>query len=193
MFRQTNYSDEDELIKGCLKGKAKAQKHLYDAYAPRMYPIAMRYAKTTLEADDILQESFIKIFENIAQFKQDCPLEFWIKRIVINTALKQNRKKIEKAHTEEVSDLNYKPNQHTDQIVASLNYEALLKLIQQLAPRYQMVFNLYAIEGYKHKEIADMLDITEGTSKSQYARAKVILQELIAKEDMQYEQLKEQQ
>lgn len=182
------YHSEEALIQGCIEGRRKAQRRLYELYANKMYAVSMRYSKTTLEADDILQESFIKIFDAIKDFKGDSSLDYWVKRIIINTALKHNRRKIDKAPKEEVSDLNY--NTHENLTVSNYNFKQLLEFIQQLAPRYQTVFNLYAIEGYKHREIAEMLDISEGTSKSQYARAKALLQDMIAKEESRYEKIR---
>lgn len=183
--QELHIETETQLIEECIAGKRKAQYALYERYASAMYPICMRYSKTTHEADDILQLAFVKVFQNLEDFKQDCPLEFWIKRIIINTALKQNRRLIDKAPKEEVTE--YNGPVADDTVAGSYNFEELLEFVRQLAPRYQMVFNLYAIEGYKHREIAEMLDISEGTSKSQYARAKHQLQEMIAKEEQRHE------
>nr|MCU0391890.1 RNA polymerase sigma factor [Thermoflexibacter sp.] len=108
-------------------------------------------------------------------------LDYWIKRIVINTALKQNRKILEKMYMEDVDTMHNEPT--AEIVFAAYNFQELLKMIQQLSPGYQMVFNLYAIEGYKHNEIAEMLGISEGTSKSQYARAKTLIQKMLEKEE----------
>ncbi len=174
-------SAEESIVSACVEGDRKAQRKLYDTYSKKMYVVGLRYSKTTAEAEDILQEAFLKVFDNIADFKYECPLDYWIKRIVVNTALKHNRRKIDQMQMEEVSDLNYTPDLH-DVDVSNHNFRDLLAMIQRLAPGCQVVFNLYALEGFKHKEIADMLNITEGTSKSQYYRAKMLLQEMIAKE-----------
>ncbi|WP_375559172.1 RNA polymerase sigma factor [Bernardetia sp. OM2101] len=179
-------SDETQLINDCIKGKRLAQRSLYEQFAPKMYAIAMRYAKTTLEADDILQESFINVFKHIESFAQDCPIEFWIRRIVINQALKSGRSKYDKAFKEEVSDINY--NSEENIILDQFDLEELLQIIRRLPDGFQQVFSLYAIEGYKHKEIAELLGISVGTSKSQYARARAQLQEMLLKEDESYEQ-----
>ncbi len=175
-----NRQDEEKLISACCQGNRKAQKQLYDTYNQKMYVVALRYSKTTFEADDILQESFIKVFNHLETFKRDCPLEFWIKRIVINTALKMNRRKLDKAPMEDVTEMVNEPSEEVT--ISNFNFKELLKMIQNLAPRYQMIFNLYAIEGYKHREIAEMLGITEGTSKSQYSRAKTQLQKMLVEE-----------
>ena len=184
----TPSSSEEKLVNDCIKGKRQAQRTLYEQFAPKMYAIAMRYAKTTLEADDILQESFINVFKHIETFAKDCPIEFWIRKIVINQALKTGRSKYEKATKEEVSDINY--NSEENIILDNFDLEELLQVIRRLPEGFQQIFNLYAIEGYKHKEIAELLGISIGTSKSQYARARAQLQEMLLQEDESYEQLR---
>jgi RNA polymerase sigma factor (sigma-70 family) len=168
---------EDELITGCCKNDRTFQRHLYEKYSRRMYVVCLRYTKNQLEAEDILQESFIKVFDNIKKFRRECPLEAWIKRIVINTALKNNRSKL---YLHPAVDVEHVEEDFNEEITLSnYNYKELLELVRQLPPRYQIVFNLYAIEGFQHKEIAEMLGTTEGTSKSQYSRARVILQKIV--------------
>ncbi|AFM04641.1 RNA polymerase sigma factor, sigma-70 family [Bernardetia litoralis DSM 6794] len=183
-------SEESQLIDDCIKGKRQAQHSLYEEFAPKMYAIAMRYAQTTLEADDILQESFINVFKHIEKFAKDCPIEFWIRKIVVNQALKAGRSKYDKAFKEEVSDINY--NSEENIILDQFDLEELLEIIRKLPDGFQQIFNLYAIEGYKHKEIAELLGISVGTSKSQYARARAQLQEMLLKEDESYEQFRKQ-
>ena len=176
--------NEDKVIAECQKGNQKAQKQLYEKFYKKMYVHALRYSKTNFEAEDILQDSFVKIFENIGEFRKESSIEHWIRQIVIFTAIKYNRKKINQIGT--VTDIekmheDYEPT--SDSTLSNYNYQQLLGFIQQLAPKYQLIFNLYAIEGYQHKEIAEMLEITEGTSKSQYSRAKAILQNMLIAED----------
>lgn len=148
--------------------------------------VCLRYAPTTFEAEDIVQEGFVKVFNNIQNFKRDCPLEFWIRRIIVNTALKHLRQKTlltvshESEEVENISSGNYNLNDYS--------MDELLSMIQSLAPRYRMVFNLYAIEGYNHKEIGEMLEISEGTSKSQYSRARALLQSMLAQQDKPYQE-----
>lgn len=168
---------EEELITGCVRGDRAKQRLLYEQYARRMLVVCLRYSKSHPEAEDILQESFIKIFDHINTFRRECPLEQWMKRIVINTALKHNRSKLYLYPSLDIEDIAHIPDESLT--IADLHFKELLEMIQQLAPRYQVVFNLYAIEGYLHKEIASMLGITEGTSKSQYARARMLLQQMI--------------
>jgi RNA polymerase sigma-70 factor (ECF subfamily) len=173
--------DEKNIILACQKQCPKAQKSLYETFAAKMLVVAQRYTSGKLEAEDVLQESFIKIFKNICSFRQECSLETWIKRVVINTALKQNRSKLYLFPAFDVQDLN-EDYQESSEFLSQLHYEDLLSMVQSLAPRYRVVFNLYAIEGYQHNEIAEMLGISEGTSKSQYSRAKQILKEMIEQE-----------
>lgn len=168
---------EEDLINGCIKGDRTRQKMLYERFCKRMLAICLRYSKGQQEAEDILQESFIKVFDHIKTFRRECPLEQWIKRIVINTALKHNRSKLYIYPAIDIEELENTADEGLT--LSEFNFKELLEMIQQLAPRYQVVFNLYAIEGYQHKEIAHMLGITEGTSKSQYARARAILQQMI--------------
>jgi RNA polymerase sigma-70 factor (ECF subfamily) len=180
-----HYSEE-ELLNGCVKGDRLMQKLLYERFCKRMLAICLRYSKAQQEAEDILQESFIKVFEHIKSFRKECPLEQWIKRIVINTALKHNRSKLYMYPALDIEDLERPIDENIT--LSDFHYNELLAMIQQLAPRYQVVFNLYAIEGFQHKEIASMLGITEGTSKSQFARARALLQQMIVeKKRVNYE------
>ena len=165
---------EAELIDGCLRGRQLAQKLLYDKFAGKMMAVCLRYAQTTFEAEDVLQEGFLTVFRTLASFRRECPLEFWIRRIMVNAALRQHRRN---ASLVAVSDGDYPETLASEEFTLSnYNFQELLKVVQELAPRYRMVFNLYAIEGYTHKEIGELLGVTEGTSKSQYSRARAILQ-----------------
>lgn len=146
--------------------------------------VCLRYAPTSFEAEDIMQEGFVKVFSNLQNFKRDCPLEFWIRRIMVNTALKLLRQKSLLTVSHESDEA---VNIYSDKVnLSGYSMDELLGMIQSLAPRYRMVFNLYAIEGYNHKEIGEMLGISEGTSKSQYSRARVILQSMLSRQDKIY-------
>ncbi|MDW7694804.1 RNA polymerase sigma factor [Flammeovirgaceae bacterium SG7u.111] len=185
-----NMHDENEIIKGCCKGERKAQKHLFEEYSKKMYPVCMRYAKNSEDADDILQEAFIKIFKNIKTFRKESSLYYWIKRIVINTALNYQRSKLYLYPMVDVQDLHGLAEKEST--LSSFQLKDLLKLLQTLPDGCRVIFNLYAIEGYQHKEIAEMLGISVGTSKSQYARAKSLLKDkIIDSEKIQYEQFRE--
>jgi len=170
--------DELKIIKGCKKGNETMQRLLYELYSPKMFPICLRYTKSIQDAEDVLQEAFIKVFKNIHTFKKGNPLEPWLKKIVVNTALNHNRSKLYLYPAKDVEEMkDYLPNNIS--IIEDYSFQELIELIQKLPTRCQVVFNLYALEGYKHNEIAEMLEISEGTSKSQYARAKMLLKELI--------------
>lgn len=165
---------DDDLIDGCCKENKNAQQLLYNAYSGRMYAVALRYTKMQQEAEDILQEAFIKVFKHIKTFRRDSSLGYWIKRIVINTALNHQRSKLYLYPMVDVEDL--RAYSEKESVLSTMSHEELLKLVQKLPTGCQVIFNLYAIEGYKHHEIAEMLEISEGTSKSQYSRAKSLLQ-----------------
>ncbi len=175
---------EQELVQGCIAGKRVMQKRLYDLYAAKMMAVCLRYARTNFEAEDVMQEAFIKVFDYIKNFKGECPLEFWIRRIMINTALKHHRKMMHVSSVQETDKLEIVAEEEF--IMSSYGYEDLLSIVQTLAPRYQLIFNLYAIEGYSHKEIATMLEISEGTSKSQYSRARAILKNTLERNEELY-------
>ncbi len=177
-------TSEKALISGCKEGDRKYQRELYDLYAPKMLVVCMRYSKSDQEAEDILQEAFIKVFDHIKNFKEESRLIYWIKRIVVNTALNHGRRKLYMFPMVDVNELD-KP-QEGNFSIASLQLQELLKMIQELPSGCQIIFNLYAIEGYNHNEIAEKLEISVGTSKSQYSRARQLLREMIEKEEMTY-------
>jgi RNA polymerase sigma factor (sigma-70 family) len=168
---------ETDLIRGCLDGNRRMQKQLYDQFSSKMYAVCLRYMSNSDDAQDVLQEGFIKVYKNLERFRGDGSFEGWVRRIFVNTAIEQIRKKkIDVSITEkEEETIEYK----TITAVDKINEKDLLKIVQELSPGYRTVFNLYIVEGFGHKEIADMMGISEGTSKSQLARARMILQEKI--------------
>ncbi|MBK6263558.1 RNA polymerase sigma factor [Marivirga sp. S37H4] len=168
-----------ELIKGCQKGDRKSQYQLYQQFASGMMAVAMRYSKSTQESEDILQEGFIKVFQNIKNFRQDSSLGYWIKRIIINTALNHQRNKLYLYPMVDVDELK---DGLSSVSVENMAVDDLMDLVQKLPTGCQVIFNLYAVEGYQHKEIAKMLSISEGTSKSQYSRARNLLMDLLEKQ-----------
>jgi RNA polymerase sigma-70 factor (ECF subfamily) len=168
-----------ELINGCQKGDRKCQYDLYKQFASGMMVVSMRYSKSTQEAEDILQEGFIKVFQNIKNFREDSSLGYWIKRIIINTALNHQRNKL---YLYPMVDVDEMKDGLRAVSVENLALEDLMDLVQKLPTGCQVIFNLYAVEGYQHKEIAKMLNISEGTSKSQYARARKILMDFLEKQ-----------
>ena len=149
------------------------QEELYKRFAPKMYAVCLRYANNPENAQDLLQEGFIKIFRNLDRFRGEGSFEGWIRRIFINTSIEYYRKKTNVFITSEKEELMVQD--HSLNALDKLAEKDIIKLVQELSPGYRTVFNLYAIEGYSHKEIGVMLNISEGTSKSQLARAKGIL------------------
>lgn len=174
---------EEALIQGCKDGDREAQKLLYGKYSKQMYLVCLRYVKEQQEAEDVLQEAFIKVFNSIKNFRCESKLPYWIKRIVINTALNAQRSKLYLYPMVDVESLN---ESSSNIPISDFTMDELLEMIQELPSGCQVIFNLYAIEGYKHHEIAKMLEISEGTSKSQYARAKHLLQEKVVKRNVKY-------
>lgn len=171
------------LIQRCIKGDRKAQKTLYENFAPRMLGVCMRYASDKAEAEDFLQEGFIKVFNNLKTLRDTDQLDSWIQKIMVTTALMHLRKHrlVLVEGDEEEEDL---PEPWEDESVTdALSREELLLLIQELPSGFRAVFNLHAIEGYSQKEISKTLNITLGTVKSQYARAKRLLQQQVRKLD----------
>jgi RNA polymerase sigma-70 factor (ECF subfamily) len=172
-------TSEQEMIRGCIQGDRHCQKMLYDRFAGKMLAVCMRYAKDRAEAEDMLQEGFIKVFLNIERYKHEGSFEGWIRRIMIFTAINLFKYRTRKFQ----EDLDYEDYDapYQDDLIEKISVKELLALIQQMPEGYRMVFNLYAIEGYTHNEIGQILGIAEGTSKSQYARARTYMQQVIAK------------
>jgi RNA polymerase sigma-70 factor (ECF subfamily) len=169
--------DFKPIISECIDGSRKAQSMLYHQFAPKMFGVCLRYAKDATEAEDNLQDGFIKVFANLKNFRHDGSLEGWIRRIMINVSLEKLRKQHLLYPVEDVAI--YDSVNFSDDVLAKIAADDLMKLIQQLPPRYRMVFNLYVIEGFSHQEIAQEMSITQGTSKSNLARARDILKKKI--------------
>lgn len=167
------FGTEHDLAKAISRGDSKAQSVLYERYSPKMMSICMRYMGDIMEAEDVMIEGFMRIFDKINQFNFKGSFEGWMRRIMVNEALMRLRgKKIIKVELEEVRQVGNEAS-----VESSLNAEELFRLVNELPVGYRTVFNLYAIEGYSHAEIAHQLDISEGTSKSQLSRARALLQE----------------
>lgn len=182
--------DQKDLLERCARADSHAQKELYDLYAAQMYAVCLRYSKSTQEAEDIMQEAYIKVFKSIKTFRGDSKLVYWIKRIVINTALNHQRSKLYKYPMHDIDD--FKQDIDYENVLSSYQFDELLAMIRTLPDGCQTVFNLYAIEGYSHKEIGEMLKISEGTSKSQFSRARKLLQKMIAEDNKKiYEDVRE--
>lgn len=178
MNESNHNTSESDLINGCLKGDSRMQEALYQRFAPKMYAVCLRYANNADDAQDLLQEGFIKVYRNLGKYRGDGSFEGWIRRIFVNTSIEYFRKK--SAVLTGLSEREEKNIEDADiSALDQLAEKDIIRFIQELSPGYKTVFNLYVVEGYSHREIADMLGISEGTSKSQLARAKGILQKKV--------------
>jgi len=169
-------SEIREIIKGCLNGNRKDQELLYRRHSAKLYAVCLQYSGNDDEAKDILQEGFIKIFENLQSYKFEGSFEGWMRRITVNTALEKYRSRNNLYKVEDIDQISETESEPDADDYNGLEAYDLLGIIRELPPKYRMVFNLYAIEGYSHKEISKMVNISEGTSKSNLSRARIILQ-----------------
>lgn len=176
---------EELIIAGCLRNNPAAQQELYYRYSPKMLSVCYRYAKSREDAEDMLQEGFIKVFTQIHQFEHRGVLEGWIRRIIVHTCinhLKKNKKfsdSVDLIHASSITSVG-------DHIPSLLQAKQVVECIRLLPIGYRTVLNLYAIEGYSHKEIAEILEIEESTSRSQYTRAKALLQDILIRKNIIY-------
>jgi len=171
--------DVERFLEGCRANDRKAQEMLYRSLASKMMAVCLRYANSQFEAEEILQAGFIKVFKNINQFAQKGSFEGWVRRIMVNTAIEACRKITILQNIDEVNESEISASQSFE--IDQMEVRDLLKIIQELAIGYRLVFNMYAIEGFSHKEIAEKLNISESSSKSQLSRARIRLQEKIKK------------
>ncbi len=164
----------EEIIDGCRRNKTSMQALLFQMFSDKMYGVCLYYSGSSDEAEDLLHDGFMKVFENIKNYQSTGNFEGWMRRIFVNEALmyyRRSKKTVVRDNFEEIIEDIHDADQEKQ-----LDNETMMRLISELPPQYRLVFNLHAIEGHKHKEIAEMLEITEGTSKSNLARARVILQ-----------------
>lgn len=171
---------EAELLEGCRKGQAQAQRMLYDRYSRIMFGVCLRYASSREDAQDILQEGFIRVFKNLDTFRGEGSMEGWVRRIMIHTSIEhyRRRSKYFLVDVNEAQGLEVTPD-----AIGKLSRDELLSLIQELPPGYRTIFNLYEVEGFSHQEIGTMMNVSVGTSKSQLSRAKSWLKERIEQLD----------
>ncbi|MCP4438645.1 MAG: sigma-70 family RNA polymerase sigma factor [Aureispira sp.] len=170
---------EIQLIKGCLNEERWAQKKLYESNYGKMMGVCLRYSNNSEDARDILNEGFVKVFRYLHRYKIGTSLNSWIRRIMINTAIDFYRKAV-RHRTEDIEQAQYTPSGGEDAI-SRYSTQEIMKVIQQLPPSYRAVFNLYAIEGYSHKEVANTLGISESTSRSNLVKARTKLKVMLAK------------
>jgi len=166
----------DQLIEQCKKNDAQAQSQLYKLYASKLFSVCLKYSRNYAEAEDNLQDAYLTIFKKIGQYKSKGSFEGWLKRIAVNTALQRYRSAgvFSIVNEDQIEDKAVEVNDDED-----LSVDYLLSIIQELPDRYRLVFNLYALDDYSHKDIAEMLNISTGTSKSNLARARLILKDKI--------------
>lgn len=175
IFKQT-----EQLIEACIKGDRQSQSRLYNMYMQKMFLVCLRYSKSREEAEEILQEGFMKVFEFMHQYKSTGPFEGWMRKIMVNCALQKYRNKGNLRPVIDIDTVAADYAVHED-IIAKIGTKELLKMVQQLPSAYRLIFNLYVFEGMKHREIAGLLGISEGTSKSNLSDARAILQKAINK------------
>lgn len=176
---------EEAILQDCLNNDALAQKELYNRYSPKMLSVCYRFAHNREDAEDMLQEGFIKVFSQIHTFRNQGALEGWIRRIIVHTCintLKKNKKFAENVELIYASSVQVRE----ESIPSIMQAKQLVECIRMLPIGYRTVLNLYAIEGYTHKEIGDMLDVEESTSRSQYTRAKQMLEDILVKRNIIY-------
>ena len=174
-------NSEKDILAACIKGRQSAQRELFDRYSRLLLGVCNRYAQSIEEAEDIMQEGFVKIFLNIKEFKGDGSLVAWMRRIMINTAITLYHKMRKHRYHEDLDEVSESRIEEKTWYESDFTREELFNVIHQMPNGYRLVFNLYAVEGYKHREIAEILNIDENTSKSQYSRARRWLQERLIK------------
>ncbi len=178
--------EEEDLIRACIRKERWAQKLLYEEHYGKMMGVCLRYASNEEDALDILHEGFIKIFKNIGKYQPGTSLSSWMRRVIINTSIDYYRKTIRR-RTEDIEHA-YNISSNDADAISQFTEQEILEAIQQLSPAYRTIFNLYVIEGYSHKEIANTLDITESTSRSNLVKARLKLKELLSSRLYGYEE-----
>ena len=174
---------EKELIKGCLKNDEKALDELYKRFSSKLFGICLRYAKNKMEAEDLLHDGFIRVLDNLKHFRFEGVFEGWLRRIMVTTAI--NFYKKNKRHSDDYDLENFGDSLiFENEIISKISTNELMQIVQSMPQGYKMVFNLFAIEGYKHREIAEIMNISESTSKTQFAKARKHLQVKILEELM---------
>lgn len=178
MSLRSNHTLTDaDLIQGSIGGNREIQELLYHRFSTKMYAVCLRYSGNAADAQDLLQEGFIKVFKNLNKFRGEGSFEGWMRRIFLNTSIEHYRKKINMLSVTETQEVTIEDKEWN--VLDDLAEKDIISMIHELSPGYRIVFNMHVIEGYSHKEIADILGINEGTSKSQLARAKGVLKKMV--------------
>jgi RNA polymerase sigma factor (sigma-70 family) len=172
--------NDEELVELCLKGRSSAQEQFYHRFAPKMMSVCLRYSDDYEEAQDSMQDGFVQVFKMLHTYKGEGSLEGWVRRVIVNTAI-NNLKRLKKhKNLSDVEEVGFMlQGDDEDAVVGDMAVDDLMQIINRLPSGYRTVFNMYAIEGYSHKEIADTLEVTESTSKTQYRKAKLHIQKLM--------------
>lgn len=173
---------DDELIDKCLQGDQRAHKELFDKFSRKMMSVCMRYIQDREQAEDVLQDGFVKVFTHLKSFKRQGSFEGWIRRTMVNTALDHLRKAKNMHIDADISEAEFLAGED-EKVVGKMRVEELMRLISEMPPGYRTVFNMYAIEGYSHQEIADELGVTESTSKTQFRKARNYLMNIIVERE----------
>lgn len=176
--------NDEQLVNKCLEKDTLAQKQLFEFYSRRMMGVCLRYSKDMDEAKDVLQMGFIKVFEKLEMYNHQGSLEGWIRKIIVNTALDNIRKNKKLQNNVEIEKVDFQLQNANENAIDVLSAQDLLKVIQSMPTGFRTVFNMYVIEGFSHKEIAEELNISVSTSKSQFSRARVYLQKILIKEEI---------
>ena len=172
-------SKEQNIVDRCLQGDQKAHKQLYQTYSDKMFAVCLRYGSGRQDAEDILQDGFIKVFKNLERFQFKGSFEGWIRRIIVNSAIEHYRKNVKWKYTEDAQEVHIASTEIG--IIQTLKANDLMNLVQKLPVGYRTVFNLFVVEGYSHQEIAEMLGVSESTSKTQLFKARAALKGMIEK------------
>lgn len=175
--------DVEKLIKGCIRGDRRCQQRVFEMFYGKMMGVCLRYSKGMDNAQDVLQDGFIKVFKNIKRYNGEGSFEGWMRRIMVNTAIdhfRKDRSSTVISDSDYVNDLGDEAIEEEDnEMIAAIKQEEIMKAVQKLSPAYKAVFNLYVIEGYTHKEISEMLGISVGSSKSNLSKAKMNLRKVL--------------
>jgi len=177
---------EKNLVQACINNERWAQKALYEEFYSKMMGVCMRFANTEDDALDILHDGFLKVFKNIHKYQVNTSLSAWVHRIMVNTCIDFYRKAVRR-RTEDI-ETAYGIDGYEDNVISNCSQKEILKAVQRLSPAYRAVFNLYVVEGFSHKEIADQLDITESTSRSNLVKARLKLKEMLSAKSYEYEE-----
>ena len=175
--------NEKEIVEGCIRGQANCQRIFFQYFYPKMLALCKRYAANEDEAKDLLQEGFIKVFDNLSKFRGESSLKTWVSRVMVNNALNHIKKnsKVQFVNIDSHSDLDFADDAEYVEDLELIHPDMLIELIQEMPTGYKTIINLYAVEGFTHKQIAEALGIAEGTSKSQLAKARIFLKKSIDK------------